>query len=860
MIELSREQQNYPLKRKCSHMSQEPFAFWALPLGDLFVELKAGELGLSEAEAARRQRERGLNQLRSKRELSTPFLFLAQFKSPIILLLVFAAVLSAYLSQTTDATIILIIILISGLLGFWQESRAAEAMARLLAVVQIRALVRREGKEKEIPLEEIVFGDIVLLKAGDIIPGDGRILNSRDLFVNESTLTGETYPAEKTVGLLPDATELSQRSNCLFMGTNVVSGTATLLVIKTGQETEFGQVSQRLRFREPETDFEKGVKRFGYFLMEVTFLLVVAIFAINVYLARPILESFLFSLALAVGLTPQLLPAIISINLAHGASIMASRKVIVKRLASIENFGSMNILCCDKTGTLTEGCIRLHSALDPTGRESDEVFLFAYLNAFFETGFSNPLDQAILSHKSLDSSGYKKLDEVPYDFIRKRLSILVSKGQEHMVITKGALASILAVCTKAKTAAGIVEMEQLREDIQRIFQDNSEKGFRVLGVSYKISEAEICNSRDESGMTFLGFLVFFDPPKAGIAEIVANLAELGVDLKVITGDNRLVASSLARQVGLSAERVLTGQDLHVTSDEALLNLVEKTEIFAELEPFHKERLILALRQRGNVVGFLGDGINDASALHAADVGISVEGAVDVAKGAADIVLLEKDLSVLLSGVQEGRKTFANTMKYVFMATSANFGNMFSMALLSLFLPFLPLLPTQVLLTNLLTDLPEMTIAGDSVDPELVYKPRRWSIGFIRDFMITFGLLSSLFDYLTFGVLLFLLHAGVEQFRTGWFMESVVSASLVVLVIRTRRPFFRSRPSRYLIAATVVVCAAALLIPNTPLAALFQFSALPAGYTVAVVVIVLAFLLTAEAVKSSFYRRIGHRFQ
>jgi Mg2+-importing ATPase len=839
-------------------MSQEPFAFWSLPLEDLFAELKAAEEGLSESEAARRQSKYGLNQLRPRRELSAPSLFLTQFKSPIILLLVFAAIMSAYLSRTTDATIILIIILISGLLGFWQESRAADAMARLLAVVQIKALARREGKEKEIPLEEIVPGDIVLLKAGDIIPGDGRILNSRDLFVNESALTGETYPAEKIAGLLPDATELSRRSNCLFTGTNVVSGMATLLVIRTGQETEFGQVSQRLRFREPETDFEKGVRRFGYFLMEVTLLLVVAIFASNVYLARPILESFLFSLALAVGLTPQLLPAIISINLAHGASIMASHKVIVKRLASIENFGSMNILCCDKTGTLTEGCIRLHSALDPEGRESEEVLLFAYLNAFFETGFSNPLDRAILSHKSLDSSSYKKLDEVPYDFIRKRLSILISKDREHTMITKGALASILSVCAKANTAAGIVEMEQVREDIQRKFQDLSKKGFRVLGLSYKSLEAEICSSRDESEMTFLGFLVFFDPPKAGIAEIVANLGELGVALKVITGDNKLVASSLARQVGLSAERILTGQELHVTSDEALLNLVEKTEIFAELEPFHKERLILALRRRGNVVGFLGDGINDASALHAADVGISVEGAVDVAKGAADIVLLEKDLSVLLSRVLEGRKTFANTMKYVFMATSANFGNMFSMALLSLFLPFLPLLPTQVLLTNLLTDLPEMTIAGDSVDPELVSKPRRWSIGFIRDFMITFGLLSSLFDYLTFGVLLFLLHAGVEQFRTGWFMESVVSASLVVMVIRTRRPFFRSRPSKYLMAATLIVCAAALLIPNTPLAELFQFAALPAGYMMAVVIIVLAFLLTAEAVKGSFYQRIGHR--
>lgn len=839
-------------------MPQDSSAFWSLPLEDLQKRLGAGTEGLTDFEAAKRLRQFGANRLRPRKETSTLLLFLAQFKSPITLLLVFAASLSLYLGRSMDALIILIIILISGVLGFWQEKGAADAVARLLAIVQIKAAVLRDGRSEEIPLEEVVPGDVVLLNAGDVIPGDCRIIESKDLFVNEAALTGETYPAEKLAGTLPQETELSKRTNSLFMGTNVVSGTARALVVHTGLETEFGRVSERLEQSEPLTEFEVGVRHFGYLLLEVTLLLVVSIFAINVYFERPIVESFLFSLALAVGLTPQLLPAIISINLASGARRMAGHKVIVKRLASIENFGSMNILCCDKTGTLTEGTVKMRSALDPGGKESDEVFFFAYLNAFYETGFSNPIDQAIRANGTPDVSEYRKLDEVPYDFVRKRLSILVSKGEKRIVVTKGAFASILEVCNWARTSQGSqgkVEINQVRKRILQKFEELSEGGFRVLGISCREIEANVCLTEDETDMTFLGFLVFFDPPKEGIAETVQNLATQGVRLKVITGDNRLVASSLASQVGLSGGKILTGHDLQRMSNEALARRVQETEIFAEVEPQHKERIILALRKNGDVVGFMGDGINDASALHAADIGISVEGAVDVAKEASDIVLLEKDLSVLAEGVAEGRKTFANTMKYVFMATSANFGNMFSMALLSLFLPFLPLLPTQVLLTNLLTDLPEMTISGDSVDPELVERPRRWSIDFIRRFMVVFGLLSSLFDFLTFGVLLFLLHASVGQFRTGWFMESVVSASLVVLVIRTRRPFFRSSPSRYLLAVTLIVCIAAFSVPYTPLAEPFGFTPLPTYFILIVMIIVAAYVLLAETVKRAFYARV-----
>ena len=591
--------------------------------------------------------------------------------------------------------------------------------------------------------------------------------------------------------------------------------------------------------------------------MEVTLVLVIAIFAINVYLTRPVLDSFLFSLALAVGLTPQLLPAIISINLAHGAKRMAEGKVIVKRLASIENFGSMNVICSDKTGTLTEGSVRLQSALDVTGAASEKVLLDAYLNAFYETGFTNPIDEAIRTHRQFDLSGYRKADEIPYDFLRKRLSILVAHGDTHLMITKGALQNVLAVCSAAETGAGTrVDIAVVRDRIQQHFEEFSSKGFRTLGVAYKnMGSASLMSKVDEAGMTFLGFLVLFDPPKPNIIETIASLKNLGVALKIITGDNHLVAANVSQQMGLSSTKILTGPDLRQMSDGALLKHLADVDVFAEIEPNQKERIILALKKAGNVVGYMGDGINDASALHAADVGISVESAVDVAKGVADIVLLEKDLGVLVQGVREGRTTFANTLKYVFMATSANFGNMFSMAGVSLFLPFLPLLPKQILLTNLMTDFPEMTIATDRVDAEMVDHPRRWDIKAIRKFMITFGLVSSVFDYLTFGTLLLILHATQDQFRTGWFLESVISASLIVLVIRSRKPFFKSRPSKYLLMATLLTVIVTMVVPFTPLGEIFGFSRLPISFLLLIVIIVMLYLIAAEMVKTVFYKKV-----
>ena len=834
---------------------------WSIPRPDILSRLQTSPNGLSQQETDRRLGQYGPNVLKRGKRTDSLTLLLGQFKSPIILILLFAGALSLFVGDPVDATIILVIILVSALLGFWQERGATRAVEKLLAIVQTKATVIRDRSQKEIPLEDIVPGDIVVLNAGDLVPGDCQILESKDLFANEASLTGETFPVEKSVGVLPPETSLSQRTNSLFMGTNIVSGKAQAIVVLTGLKTEFGSVSERLQLRPPETEFEHGVRHFGYLLMEITMILVVATFAINVGLNRPVLDSFLFAMALAVGLTPQLLPAIISVNLARGAKEMAAQKVIVKRLASIENFGSMNVLCSDKTGTLTQGLIRMKSVVDYQGNESENALLYAYLNAVNQTGFTNPIDDAIRTDDSVkthkfDATKYPKLDEVPYDFVRKRLSILVSNNGTSLMVTKGALQNILDVCTSAETSNGAnLPLSQVRDEIQKHFQEFSADGFRVLGLAYKIASGKVISKADENNMIFAGFLVLYDPIKPGVIQVVNDLKSLGISLKIITGDNRLVAASVSQQVGLPAPKVITGSDLRQASDEALLEQVNQADLFAEVEPNQKERIILALKKSGNVVGYMGDGINDASALHAADVGLSVDDAVDVAKEAADIVLLEKDLGVLASGVKEGRKTFANTMKYVFMATSANFGNMFSMAGASLFLSFLPLLPTQILLTNLMTDFPETTIGTDNVDIEMIQQPKRWNVSFIRNFMIIFGPLSSIFDYVTFGVLLLILKSSQDLFRTGWFVESVISASLVVLVIRSRRPIISSRPSKYLLTTTLAIVVATVALPYSPIGRLFQFVFLPGSLLAAIALIVLTYIVSAELAKRVFYRRV-----
>ncbi|MFB8792238.1 MAG: magnesium-translocating P-type ATPase [Potamolinea sp.] len=835
-----------------------PSTFWSLSTDQVLQQTHSTTAGLSRQDAKKRLSEYGANSLKQTHKSSAFILLLNQFKSPIILILIFAAVLSIFLQDALDAIIILTIVLISGLLGFWQERGASNAVEKLLALVQVKATVLRDGQSQEIPNQEVVPGDIVVLCAGKNIPGDCLVLESKDLSVDEAALTGETYPVDKLNGVLPAETGLNQRINSLYMGTNVISGTGKAVVVHTGKETEFGKVSERLKLRPAETEFEHGLSKFGYFLMEVTLVLVALIFAANVYLHRPVLESFMFSLALAVGLTPQLLPAIVSVNLARGAQTMAKKRVIVKRLPAIENFGSMNVFCTDKTGTLTEGEVKIHSAVDVEGKESNRVLLYAYLNAASESGYVNPIDQAIREYKTFDISSYQKLDEVPYDFNRKRLSILFKKENSHLIVTKGALKNILDVCSTVEIAEGkIIDIANQRQKLHQQHEDLGSKGFRTLGVAYRDfnQDSFTFSKDDEANMTFLGYLALFDPPKPGIADTLKELEMLGITPKMITGDSKAVAISIIQQVGLPEPKALTGPQLEKLSDEALMHLVQHTNVFAEVEPNQKERIIIALKKAGNVVGYLGDGINDASALHAADVGISVESAVDVAKEAADIVLMEKDLNVLVAGVKEGRITFANTLKYVFMATSANFGNMFSMAGISLFLPFLPLLPSQILLTNLLTDFPELTIATDRVDREQLSQPHRWNMRFIRNFMLVFGLLSSVFDYLTFAALLFLLHADPAQFRTGWFMESVISASMIVLSIRTHKSIFHSKPSPYLFWTTIAIVVVTLLLPNTPLASLLGFQVLPIEFLLVLAAIVGLYIFCAENVKRVFYQHV-----
>ena len=837
--------------------------YWNQPPEDLLATLHSTPDGLRSADARQRLEQFGPNLLQARKKATALGLFLNQFKSPIVLILLFATGVSAVLKDWVDALIILAIVLGSAALSFVQEYSADTAAERLRAQVTVKATVLRDGQAQSVPTEEVVPGDVVLLSAGDLVPADGLVLEARDFFVNQAVLTGETFPVEKKPEPVAAQAGLAERTNCVFMGTNVSSGSAHALVAQTGPATAFGQIAGKLALRPPENEFERGIRRLGYLLTEVMFVLVLSVFAANVFFHKPVLDSLLFSIALAVGLTPQLLPAIINVNLAKGSQAMAASGVIVRRLASIENFGSMDVLCTDKTGTLTEGVVRLDGALSVDGQPSDAVFRYAYLNAHFQTGLTNPLDEAIVAQgatRLADAAALPevKVDEIPYDFVRKRLSVVVGRvGDPPSLITKGALDNVLAVCTQVQERENVLPLDGAQQaDIQQRYATWSEQGYRVLGVAVRtVAAGRHPYSRDdERGLTFVGFVLFFDPPKPGVLETIADLAEMGVQLKIITGDNHLVARHTAQAVGLEVTGVLTGAELDNLRDEALWQAVEGTNLFAEVDPNPKERIILAVKKRRHVVGYMGDGINDAPALHTADVGISVDTAVDVAKEAADLVLLKQDLAVLHQGIVQGRKTFANTLKYVFMATSANFGNMFSVAGASLFLPFLPMLPKQILLINFMTDLPEMTIANDNVDSVFVQQPHRWDIGFIRRFMFIFGLLSSVFDYLTFGVLLWLLKANQAQFHTGWFVESVLSASLVVFAVRSRLPFLRSRPGRAMLAVTAAVALATLLLPYSPLAKPLGFEALPPLALLIIAAIVGAYFASAELVKRWFYRR------
>jgi P-type Mg2+ transporter len=840
-------------------------AFWSIETDQLLEQLGTSAHGLTPQEAT--QRLARASHLKPHRTSAWSLLW-DQFKSPIILLLFGSAVLSfTLLDDATDGLIIVFILVASGLLSFWQELSAADAIAKLMRMIETKVTVIRDGQDCEVPLDTVAPGDMVRLRAGDLIPGDCRLLTARDLYLNEAVLTGESFPAEKSCAVLPEDMPLGQRVNSVFLGTSIISGLATAVVVGTGPDTEFGKISERLEHKQPETGFERGLRNFGKLLVKLVLIITVVVFAVKVgFQDKKVTEALLVGLALAVGMTPQLLPAITSVVLAAGAMAMAKQRVIVKQLLSIENLGGMTVLCSDKTGTLTDGVVRLQDTLDVAGRPSDRVARLAYLNASFQSGFANPIDRAIRDRREFDTSGVEKLDEIPYDFSRKRLSVRVADSGQRLLITKGALAQVLDCCTHAADSDGKpVELAEQREAIDRRFTEMSQQGLRVLGLAVRAVDAPHVTKADEQGMTFLGFLVFADPPKADASETIAQLRDLGVALKVITGDNRVVAATISRQVGIASATIVTGSDLRNLDDETFVQRARQANVFAEVEPNQKEQIILALKRSGEVVGYLGDGINDAPALHAADVGISVDSAVDVAREAAQIVLLERDLGVLVRGVRAGRRTFSNTLKYVFYVIAANFGYMFSLSVTSLFLPFEPLLAAQILLVNLLADFPAMALATDSVDPEQIQRPRRWDVRFIVRFMMSFGFTSSMFDFLTFAAMFYIFRglrteenaAVFEQlFHTGWFVESTLTGLMILTVVRTQRPFFLSRPGWLFMFAAVSMALVAIWLPYSPFAAALGFVQPPAILLVIVIGITLLYGLGMETVKWLFYRYLA----
>ncbi len=828
--------------------------WWSLAEPELLRALDCTAAGLDTDEAARRLRVFGPNDINRKPRHTRLLALWNQLRSPLLLLLLFAAVISALSGEWVDAAIVGLIVLATVGIGYSREYSAQTAAEALGKRVKTRATVIRDGQSTSVPVEEVVPGDLVLLSAGSIVPADAVILEAAECHVSEAVLTGESFPVRKQAGTSAVAASLAKRRNCVFMGTNVRSGTARCLVVATGAATEFGDIAGRLSLRPPETEFERGVRRFGYMLTSAMLVMVLLVFVAHVIEGRPPVETLLFAIALAVGLSPELLPAILTVNLARGAAAMAERGVLVRHLMAIENLGSMDILCTDKTGTLTEGVVKLDGAWDADGASSENVLAMAAINAALETGLPSALDDAILSANGTHAAGCRKLAEIPFDFVRKRVSVVVEEDSGIRLITKGAFIHVLEDCTLLGDGTPLDSAR--RTQLQGLYDGWSAQGIRVLAVAdCPMQRQQLYSRDDEKDLRFAGFLTFIDSPKEGAAEAIAALAKLGVQVKLITGDGKLVSQHVARLVGLPADQVLTGAELDELHDEALWHAAERTALFVEVDPNQKERILLSLKKTGHVVGFLGDGVNDAPAMHAADTSLSVEHAVDVARAAADFVLLDSHLDVIRSGIEEGRKTFANTMKYVLTTTSANLGNMASMAVASLFLPFLPLLAGQILLNNFLSDIPAIGIADDNVDPELVERPRRWDMTFIRRFMIEFGALSSAFDMLTFALLLGAFSASAELFRTGWFVESLLTELVVALVVRTRRRFYLSRPGRMLLLSTVVLVPAAFLIPFLPGAALLGFVPMPPAMMAALVAITTGYVLATEWLKRSFYRRV-----
>ena len=838
----------------------------SLPADDVLAKLKTSQSGLSSQEVQSRLATYGLNELAEKQKRTGFIEILYHLRNPLVIILLIAALISGVVARDiTDAVIIFFIVILSIVLDVYQESKAQNAAEALKERVTTKATVLRDGVKQDVKLSEVVPGDIVYLIAGDLVPADCRLISAKDLNINQSALTGEAFPVEKNAAPLATVTsELTGWSNYVFLGTSVVSGTGTAVVVNTGGSTQYGGIAKELVTKAPETEFEKGLRRFGALMTEVTLFLVVFVFFVNAFFyssSRSILDSLLFAVALAVGLTPELLPMIMSINLSRGAVAMSKKGVIVKRLASIQNFGNMDVLCTDKTGTLTENKLTLNACEDLEGKETQKALMYAYFNSVLEAGLKSPLDDAVVGYKQFDLTGISKVDEIPFDFIRRRVSVVIDYQGQRLVIAKGAPEDILKICSYCETDEKITDLADVCQgEFEQKYNNLSAEGYRVLAVAYKkVKDDKIHYTiDDETGMVFLGFLSFLDPPKESAKESIRLLARDGVELKIVTGDNELVTKTTCEQLGFAIKGIITGNEIAQLQDDALSRVVEENNIFARVNPAQKNRVISALRSNGHVVGYMGDGINDAPSLKSADVGISVENAVDVAKEAADLILLQPDLIVLDQGVLEGRKTFGNTMKYIMMGVSSNFGTMFSVAGASLFLSFLPMTAIQILLNNLLYDLSEATIPTDNVDEEFISKPKRLDISYIRRFMVIMGPVSSIFDFFTFFLLLVVFKAGIPTFQTSWFVESLATQTLVVFVLRTiKTPFYKSKPGKYLVISSLSVVAVAFAIPYTPLRTLFGFTPPPAAFYLALVGIIAAYLFLVEVVKRWFVKRYSY---
>ena len=819
--------------------------------------------GLTQQEARRRLEQCGPNRFQDHHAPPAWRQLLEHFRNPLVLILLLASGVSALSGELTNFVIIAAIVLLSVTLDFVQERRASAAADRLRESVSVRASVLRDGLRQELAVAQIVPGDIVLLAAGDLVPADARVLQARDFFVNQALLTGESYPVEKSaIPPAPGTTDLLAAGNAVFMGSSVVSGSATVRVVRTGSASTMGGIARHLDRALAPTAFELGTRQFGLLIMRLTLLMVGFVLLVNLLSHKPWLESFLFAVALAVGLTPELLPMVVSVTLARGALRMAQQQIIVKRQSAIQDLGAMDVLCTDKTGTLTEAHIRMERHVDPLGQQSARVLELAYLNSWFESGLRSPLDDAILEHGRIDVSGWRKIDEVPFDFERRRVSVLVERDGERWLVVKGAPDDLLGLCRHYETA-------QAAEDTQPAGLDDAatdtaraschaleDEGFRVLAITWRrvASDHPHAVVDDETELVLAGFAAFLDPPKSSAGPALEALQRAGVAIKVVTGDSERVTQHVCRELGLPVQGLLTGREVDALDDHGLQAAASRVNLFCRVNPTQKNRVIQAVRASGHVVGYLGDGVNDAPSLHSADVGISVDTAVDVAKAAADMILLRHELDLLRDAVVEGRRTHGNIMKYILMGTSSNFGNMFSMAAAALFLPFLPMLPVQILLNNILYDLSEITIPFDRVDPAETRRPHRLDMQLISRFMWTIGPVSSLFDLLTFYLMLTLFQADERLFQTGWFIESMCTQVLVIFVIRTRGNAWHSRPHPLLAATSVGVVALALLLPYTALGRYFGFTPPPSAFYPVLILTVTAYLLLVERIKRHFFAR------